>query len=274
MPAYSDRSVSLLLSDFACLKASEGWDSDEAMIRMGVEDYFNDISTPGSNYGLSGGILDGSGVAKGVSIDGGRETYIRNINIKNVQVGIHIKYGVNSGSSDADITGVNITGNGDLESVGLLIEGFDNTLTNLRIANVFTGVDVRGGGNMLRNVHPLFIIDQRTYEHYDQSVGFRIYHGLNWFDYCYSDQFAVGFDTVGGGVLKNCFCWWYSSMEDLHVAVRSAEPFYGSIDTLVIGGMHQAGSPNQFMETEEISEFSHVQNVVRVLSTGQMERIR
>ena len=55
-------------------------------------------------------------------------------------------------------------------------------------------VEVRGGGNMLRNIHPLFIIHPETYARYEESAGFRIVHGMNWFDYCYSDQFAVGFD--------------------------------------------------------------------------------
>ena len=53
----------------------------------------------------------------------------------------HIKKGANNLSSDADITGVNIVGNGTTDSIGVLIEGFDNTLTNMRIANVFICID-------------------------------------------------------------------------------------------------------------------------------------
>lgn len=272
-PAHPERSVDLQLSNFACITASADWSSDEAMVRLGAKDAANDIHTPGSNYGLCGGVLDGAGRAKAISIDGGRETYIRNVSIKNAQTGIHIKYGANSGSSDADITAVNITGNGRPDSIGVLIEGYDNTLTNMRIADVFTGVEVRSGGNMLRNIHPLFIIRADTCERYRESVGFRIQHPMNWFDYCYSDQFAVGFDTLGGGILKNCFCWWYSDREDFHLAVRSAGPFIGSIDTLVIGGEYQEGRPNRFMEPAFGEAVGSVRDVVVVMKDGRTDRL-
>ncbi|MBE5787060.1 MAG: hypothetical protein E7324_05920 [Clostridiales bacterium] len=268
-PAHPEKSVDLQLSNFARLLASPDWDSNEAMVRLGAKESANNIYIPGSNYSFTGGIVDGAGRAKGISIDGGRETCIRNVSIKNVTMGIHIKYGANSGSSDADITGVNITGTGTKESVGVLLEGYDNTLTNMRIAKVFTGVEVRSGGNMLRNIHPLFILGTPGYADYEGSVGFRICHGLNWFDYCYSDQYAVGFDTDGGGILKNCFCWWYSGKEKRHIALHSREPFYGSIDQLVIGGQHHPDSPNRFMEEEAVSESGSVRNITYVHQDGK-----
>jgi len=273
-PAHPKKSVDLQLSNFACLRASADWSSTEAMIRLGASHPANDIHTPGSNYSLTGGIIDGAGKAKAVSIDGGRETCIRNVSIKNAHIGIHIKYGANSGSSDADVTGVNITGNGAVDSIGVLIEGFDNTLTNMRIADVFTGVEVRGGGNMLRNIHPLFIIHPETYARYEESAGFRIVHGMNWFDYCYSDQFAVGFDTQGGGVFKNCFCWWYSGQEPLHLALRSANPFIGSIDTLALGGAQHPDHPIRFAEDRFFSEAGSISNVTHILPDGSVRRIR
>lgn len=264
-PAHPKKSVDLQLSNYACFKAAANWSGDEAMIRLGAKDPANNISIPGSNYGICGGIIDGSGVAVALSIDGGRETYVRNINIKNTVLGLHIKRGANNGSSDADISSVNIVGNGSEESMGVLIEGFDNTLTNLRIANVFIGVEVRSGGNMLRNIHPLFYLRGAPYK---ESIGFSVKDSMNWFDYCYSDQFSVGFDTVGGGIYKNCFCWWYSDKDPLHVAMRSREPFFGTVDTLMIGGMYASGHPNRFMETDVISDTADVRNVVICLNDG------
>lgn len=273
-PSHPQKSVDLQLSNFACLKASAKWDSREAMVRLGAKDPANKISTPGSNYGIHGGILDGSGIAKALSIDGGRETYVRNLNIKNASVGLHIKRGVNGGSSDADIHSVNIVGNGSLDSVGLLVEGFDNTLTNMRIANVFTGVDVRGGGNMFRNIHPLFYINEETYDHFNESAGFRVQHPMNWFDYCYSDQFAIGFDTTGGGIYKNCFCWWYSSQEPFHVAMRSKMPFFGCVDMMTIGGEQDPASPNRFMDSDNISESAMINGVVILSKEGKPQIVR
>jgi len=245
-PADPKKSVDLQLSNFAVLRAADDWDSNEAMVRLGAKDPANNIYVAGSNYGLCGGVIDGAGRAKAVSIDGGRETYIRNLNIKNAVIGVHIKRGANNGSSDCDISGVNITGAGTPESTGVLIEGFDNTLTNMRIADVFTGVDVRSGGNMLRNIHPLFIIRAASYGRYEESVGFRIGdQPANWFDYCYSDQFATGFHTRFGGVLHNCFCWWYSDKEVSHVALRSDLPFEGMVNMLAVGGAHHPEHENR-----------------------------
>lgn len=260
-PAHPERSVDLRLSNFACLVASKDWAHEEAMVRLGAKDSANCIEVTGSNYGLCGGFIDAGGKATAVSIEGGRETFIREINIKNAKIGLHISHGANSGSSDADIFNVNIVGNGSVDSIGVLLDGFDNTLTNMRIANVFTGVVVRSGGNMLRNIHPLYYINEENTPRYDESVGFRIENGMNWFDYCYSDQFAVGFETEGGGVMKNCFCWWYSGDQKTHLGVKSLNPFYGSIDTLVLGGQEHPESPLKFMESPEMTDNANIRDV-------------
>lgn len=142
-PAEPTKSVSLVLGNYAVLKATESWVEGEAIVRLGAIEKANNIYVNGSNYGIYGGIIDGSGVADGISIDGGRETKIENVSIKHVRVGVHIKYGANNGSSDADVSDVNITGNGKVNSIGLLVEGYDNTFTNMRIADVHIGVHLK-----------------------------------------------------------------------------------------------------------------------------------
>lgn len=116
------------------------------MIRLGETHRANDIRTVGSNYYFEGGIIDGNGIANVISIDGGRETVIRNVSIEHTRVGIHIKKGANNNSSDAGVFGVDIVGNGKPDSIGVLIQGSDNSLTNLRIADVFIGVKLLGSG--------------------------------------------------------------------------------------------------------------------------------
>ena len=120
-PANPDHAVSLQLSNFAVIKAMECWDSEEALICLGAAEPFNTIHTNGSNYYLSGGIIDGNNVANGVSIDSGRETRVENVSIKHTKIGLHVKYGANSGSSDADILNVNIVGRGTVDSIGYLV---------------------------------------------------------------------------------------------------------------------------------------------------------
>ncbi len=207
-PADPAKSVDLRLSNYAVIKATDGF-SGGAVIALGGKDPFNTTAAAGSNYALTGGVIDGNGIADGVNIDSGRETKIQNTSIKNTVVGLNIKYGDNSGSSDADIGDVNITGNSAENSVGILLEGYDNTLTNIRIGYVRTGVIVRSCGNALTNIHPLY---QIGWEKYEGSCGFVEEATNNLYTYCYSDQFQTAFKITGEGrsVYDNCFCYWWS----------------------------------------------------------------
>ena len=209
--------VALHLSNFAVLKASDDWSDSEAMVRLGGSEPYNTITINGSNYYFSGGVIDGNMKANGISIDSGRETLIRNVSIKHTFIGVHIKHGANFGSSDADLETVNIVGNNQKGSIGVLIEGFDNTLTNMRIYAVQTGVMLKSGGNFLRNVHPLYCFgyDESPFNDIDyfESVAFHDFDHTNWYDYCYSDQMATGFRLSAGNraTLMNCFAMWYAA---------------------------------------------------------------
>lgn len=218
-PADPRKSVELRLSNYAVLRAAPDF-SGEALVRLGAKDSANDTATPGSNYALCGGVLDGSGVTGGVTIEGGRETAIRETSIKNAVVGIHVYFGANAGSSDADVRDVNIIGTGGTDSVGILVEGYDNTFTNIRIGHVFTGVHLRSGANSMRNIHPLYYSD---YTDYENSCGFLDESGSNIYDFCYSDQFCTGFRTTGdvSNIYTNCYCFWYSSQGGREIGFRA-----------------------------------------------------
>ncbi len=250
-PAAPSVSVALELSNYAVIKASPDWSSDEAMVRLGGKSAANDIVTAGSNYYLSGGVIDGGGVAKGVSIDSGRETVIRNTSIKNVSLGIHVKRGANSGSSDCDISGVNIVGNNRPDCVGVLVEGYDNTFTNMRIGGVHVGFRLCSQANCLRNIHPLYY--GGSDEDYPDSCGFLDEAGNNWYDFCYSDEFAVAFRIKGGRSLYNsCFAYWYSKRGTKHTAFRSDGRFESSVMNFNIGfGSHNATTENRVLEVAE-----------------------
>ncbi len=233
-PADPSKSVSLKLSEFAVIKAAEDFPKGEAVIQLGGKDPFNDTHTPGSNYSLEGGVIDCSGIANGVSVNSGRETKVQNVSVKNAVIGLHIMYGANSGSSDCDIYGVNIIGNGTTDSIGVLLEGFDNTLTNMRIGNVQIGVHVKSAGNILRNIHPLYYSD---FNYYDSSCGFLIEAGNNWFDYCYSDNFSVGYRTTTNdhNTFVNTFCYWYTDAGKTQTVFRADGEFNSDITGLKAG---------------------------------------
>ena len=240
---HPDRAVSLNLSNFAVLKASDNWREQEAMVRLGGAEAANNIHLAGSNYYFSGGVVDGNGRAKGIAIESGRETLITRTSIKNTQVGIHIKRGANSGSSDADIVTVNIVGNAKPDSIGVLLEGSDNTLTNMRIAAVQTGVLIRSGTNSLSNIHPLFIYAPELHDRnpdmygevdlidYSKSIGFDdVSNGTNWYDFCYSDQMATGFRfRSGSAVFQNCFVMWYNTNGSHEIGFDCTGRFNSSI---------------------------------------------
>ena len=225
-PANPEHAVSLQLSNFAVIKAMDCWDSDEALIRLGAAEPFNTIMVNGSNYYLSGGIIDGNNVANGISIDSGRETRVENVSIKHTKVGLHVKWGANSGSADCDICNVNIVGRGTVDSIGLLIEGMDNTFTNMRIARVQIGVKLLKGGNYLRNIHPLYSLAS-GWDHYTDSIAFCDLSWENWYDFCYSDQYCTGFyfaDNVRS-ICHNCFCFWWKTLEGGEIGFKAGGKF-------------------------------------------------
>ncbi len=235
-PADPRLSVDLQLSNYAVLKAAPDWAHTNAMVRLGGIHPANNIRTPGSVYSLTGGIIDGSGVADGVSIESGRETRVRLVSMKRVRVGLHIKRGANGNSADADISDVNIVGNRAPDSVGVVVDAADNTLTNMRIADVCTGLEINGGGNLLTNVHPLWT---NPGDQYDEGVGFRDNTGNTCYHRCYSDHFSVGWifgPKSFNAVLDTCIAYWYSpNPGKSHTALRSDGPFRAQVSGMQIG---------------------------------------
>ena len=253
-PADPGLSVSLKLGEFAVLRAAKGWRGGEALVRLGATHPKNDIATPGSNYSFTGGIIDGAGVACAISIDGGRETHVRDVSIKNARIGIHIRTGANYGSSDADIERVNIVGNGTADSIGVLCEGHDNTFSKMRIANVQIGVLLKSGGNSLRDIHPLFIFAARTPDEVRRAVGFDDLAGGNTYDYCYSDQFATAF-RLGRNVrniYSNCLAFWYSASGGREVGFSVEGPFVSRVRDMRV--TFHGGSPQSANRIIEVGD--------------------
>ena len=237
-PADPARAVSLRLADFAFLKAAPGWTAGEPLVRLGARAPANDNRSPGSVYGLYGGNIDGAGVATGISIESGRETRVQNVAIKRCHVGIHVMRGANGGSADCDIRDIDMTGDNEPGSIGLLVEAQDNTFTNLRMVDFQTGVVMKGSGNFLANVHPLLSgVSNRRF--FDDSVGFRDLGDNNSYLRCYSDQFSTGWLFGSGSEnadLDGCICyWWDSNPGKRHTAIRCEGRFTALVDNLWAG---------------------------------------
>ena len=244
-PANPEHAVSLRFSNFAILKAMDSWDSEEAMIRLGAAEPFNTIHVNGSNYYLSGGVIDGNGLANGVSIDSGRETRVENVSIKHTKIGLHVKWGANTGSSDADICNVNIVGRGTVDSIGLLIEGMDNTFTNMRIARVQFGMKIMRTSQFLRNIHPLYSLTA-GWDSYADSVAFYDMSWENWYDFCYSDQYSTGFYFKDGirPICHNCFVYWWKTLEGGETGFRCDGKFNALLTNCKVNFRNDATDTN------------------------------
>ena len=221
-------STSFYLSGGAILRAHQDWQANgnkRALICFGSLSEENNIRAPGSNFYIMGGILDGNGRADGVSVDSGRETLIKNVVIVNVRYGIHIKEGINNGSSDSDIDDVTIIGNGTHNSYGIVTVGYDNTISNARIYNTKVGMQVSSG---------TFVADctvENTAK-IEGATGFLCSGtGDAWYSDCTSIDYDIAFE-IGStkGFYKQCNALWPSNIGTQHIAFRAS-----SLRSAIIG---------------------------------------
>ena len=212
-------STSFYLSGGATIGAHKNWRSEgqkNALICLGSLEEENNIRTPGSNFYVMGGILDGKGKADGISLDAGRETLIKNVVIMNVIYGIYVKNGVNNGSSDTDIDDVTIIGSGTHNSYGIVTVGYDNTISNARIYNTKVGMKVSSG---------TFVADCTVENTAKISGGTGFLcsgTGDAWYSDCTSIDFDVAFD-IGStkGFYKQCNALWPSDIGKKHIAFQA-----------------------------------------------------
>ena len=228
------KSVSLRLSNYATIKASAWTDATKAVISLGVGEAGEKI-LESRNVFIMGGIIDACGVATGIAIEGSRDVLVSNVSIKNAFCGIHIKAGNNATAAiGADVENVNITGNGLAESVGVLVEGTNNALTNVTASGVSCGLKCTetGSDNMFRSIRAIatdsMAADAALSGFYDMSTG-------NQYDVCCSDQFATGFLTDdGNSVYNGCYADWWSAENGYHVGFRSTGKFNSVISNSTV----------------------------------------
>lgn len=214
------KAVSLHLSSFAVIKASDRWrGGTDHMIQLGAIDETFSISQTGSNYYMYGGIIDGNRKANGIILEGGRETSIRQISMKNVIHGLKIAYNEAYGSNDCDFEAIDIEGCYFPGSVGVHVDGLDNTLTDIRISGFEIGMQLTRAGNLMHNVHAVY--EQRDGWDYNNSIGFLDSSGSNWMDGFHAEGFRVGYKIRGGGLdmLNDCVASWTSSEATEQIAI-------------------------------------------------------
>ncbi len=224
--AHPDEKVSFELSDFAVIKASDSWSSNSAMIRIGAEnaDLFHDEIGP-SDIGITGGMIDGNGKAMGIAVEGGRDSAITNVTVKNTTVGITL--GDYAGyKAKTVVENTNIVGCGD-SSVGIAIISDGNNLDIVQIDNCGTGVKLEGNHNTLRNVHATYAGSSKN------SRGFEDNSQVNNYDFCYAENFSTGFymgETVVGSQYSTCYVFWNNKIAK-QTAFEAAGKFNSNLRT-------------------------------------------
>ena len=204
-----EKAVSLHLSANAVIRAADVWRGrTEYMIQLGAIDETFGIDAAGTNYYIYGGVIDGNGKANALALEGGRETSIRNVNIKNAMNGLYITYNEEYSSNDSDTEWINIEGCGYAGSVGVIVDGLDNTLSNIRVSGFETGVKLTRPGNLMHNIYARFIPGEQM--SYESSKGFDDTSGGNWYDACRADDFRVAFFALGGSMslYNDCSALW------------------------------------------------------------------
>ena len=207
----SENSNSIILSDGAVIKASDDWkakDGINSLICLGGSGHKNDIVSVGSYYTVSGGTLDGNGKAEGLRIVSGRESVVRNMCMVDVKVGITVSEGANNGSSDCDFEDLTIIGTGKSGSVGVLVEGYDNTFTNIRVYNMHKGFHCTSGGNLIKSI--IVVNDDTSKGLAASNVGVHT-SSSNWVSECYVENCATAYSFGAGSALSSCVAKWTSA---------------------------------------------------------------
>lgn len=226
IPADPATAVSLRLANYATIKAASTWVSKStSMIRIGVE---SSSASEGvfdqRNTYIMGGIVDAAGLATGITVEGGKDILLSNITVKDAYVGLHIKSGSNDiGATYTDVETVNIVGTSESGSIGVLVEGTCNTLTNMKISHVQYAVKCTktGDSNVFKSIMAIGVglpEDVANAGFVEQSNG-------NHYDMCYSDQFEVGFivNERARSVYNACVISWWSADNDYHVGFSAVD---------------------------------------------------
>ena len=247
------KSTSFYLSDNAVIKASSYWSGESnALITVGTGDEKteNDITTLGSNYFIIGGTLDGNKRATGIKLASGREVLVSKVKIINATVGINIAYGINNGSSDMDIEDVDIIGYGS-RSKGMVIEGYDNNIVDVRISDVATGITT-GNGNFFRGVSVKLTEKAEKMVTYASTVGFQI-SGNNWFYSCSTENVATGFSLGRSSemIIKDFVIRW-TKAQGPQTAFRASTRFSAICSNGIID-FYDATTENSILTASSIS---------------------
>lgn len=249
IPTEVGKAVSIRMSYRAMLQAAAAWagDKDDALLHVGSSKEKPAAAKGEDTCSITGGIIDTGGKAKGIIVEGAGNVYIANMAVKRINsVGIHIK------TNNVDVDNVVGTGDETPTSTGVQVDGSYNTVSNMRIYRINTGIKLTKGNNVLRNLHPLLSPAQCTMKNANETYGFYDTSEGNYYDYCYSDQLAIGFYLGNGNasIINGCFVYWYSETLGRHWGAYAEGKFDAIIRNSRFDNCHPAECDNAYIAIE------------------------
>lgn len=212
LPATDNEKVFLELDPNATIKA-DGSFTDDFLIMVGETGTAESYANSKHQTGVSGGILDCNGRTSGIKSEKTHLARFSNLDIQNCQtIGIQIDQSNNT-SSDAFLSDINLSGvdGNDTDTIGVLLNGYDNNMEMIRTNGFHTGFYINGNGNYLSNCHPMYS-NTLSSTNYNSSIGFYIIRRDTTLTDCYADNFSTGIKcTDVSWYATNFFCYWFDN---------------------------------------------------------------
>ena len=234
--ADNDKNVSITLSDYCVIKANDAFVGD-TMFHIGgeVENSYKHFGKFHSHSLRGFGTIDCNSITSGVDFSNCANTKFENITILNCKdFGYRINYGSNSGSMDTTSDNIQIIGTKTENSIGVIVESYDNLFNNIRVKNCDIGFQINKGGNYFTNCHPLGG-EFSNKERYEKQIAFNIGEcGDNTFLNCYSDNFSIGWNiskSAWKNVISNPYFYWWKSDEFNHICFNTPNEQFNQLIT-------------------------------------------
>lgn len=222
IPTDKEKAVSFRLSNYAVIKAAEGWKADTAMIAVGANS--EPTAAEKAANSIMGGCIDGAGFAQiGILIENSSNTFVSDLTLKGFKTSMQIKASADS----VNVEGLTVAGGGQDESVAILNESSNSVFSTANIANVNTGIKNSGNNNNFRNV---FVKCAKSIAN---SAGFVDDGSSNIFELCTAEDFVSGY-VIGDGVksiYESCNAIWTKA----DATIQSAFVANGTFNSVLTG---------------------------------------
>ena len=248
LPSDKAKAVSLRLSNYAVIKAAEGWSAESAMISIGGKT--DSASAERAANSVSGGKLDGAGFAKtGISLENCANAFLSDVTLEGFKTSLVIRSTANTVNAE----GITINGNGADDSIGIFNESSGSVFSSVNVFNVNTGVRNGGSDNEFRNV------SVKSNKTGNTSIGFSEMGSESRFSLCTAEDFSKAYAIKDGvnSIFEGCNASWTSAQITVQEAFYAAGTFNSLISACTVR-FFDASSQNAYINLSDDNNGSGV----------------